>query len=279
MDPKGIILNIKKSQETDKPFYDVQSRLNYYQQQEYYKNLSNNNNNIIQYPSAYNYYKNAGPKYYMARKNTLETISDNQMTNYPQPGMIRDWAPNNLMNKQNNYLNQISYQKPYYNQNYTLNYPQNNYNMYKNKQQKKYSELSLNLQELYPKELKKNEMQKPSQYSQNSTGVPLISNAINPSPVPFSKGPIPYNQMTKTPIPFSEKSDDFYSTPNPLYKNNYDLHNKTNNGNLKYSRGNKKSFNDTKKEITSEELDDLFDFNIGKELAPEPEFNIEKSKK
>ena len=34
--------------------------------------------------------------------------------------------------------------------------------------------------------------------------------------------------------------------------------------------------NEIKKEISSDALDNLFDFNIGKELEPEPEVVIEK---
>ena len=61
-DNQGIILNIKKNPDKEKPLYDIQTRLNFYQQQQYYQNFRNDINQ--RFTPAYNYYANTGPKYY-----------------------------------------------------------------------------------------------------------------------------------------------------------------------------------------------------------------------
>ena len=310
IDQNGIILNIKKDA-TDRPIFDVQARLNYYQQQQYYKNIRSNTN--MQYPTGYNYFANTGPKYYMANPNPYR-----QMTNNPQSKPVQGIISNPLIN-QYNYNNNLkqayTYQEQNNNQKYNLNYPNNlnynNYTIYKNQKQKD-SDLSKDLNEIYPKNLRTHGQDKgkdylqyknglnqqisqnnnnyynnynvysnnpisnkiPYQYSQNSTGVLPISNTVNPMPIPFS-GPIPVNnRMAKSPIQFSGMDDDIHSTPNPFYENHHHIKNKLNNRSIQENR--KNIYTDTNKEITSEALDGLFDFNIGKELEPEPEFTIEK---
>jgi hypothetical protein len=62
VDNQGIILNIKKNPDLEKPLYDIQARLNLCQQQQYYQNFRNDVNQ--RFTPAYNYYANTGPKYY-----------------------------------------------------------------------------------------------------------------------------------------------------------------------------------------------------------------------
>ena len=96
---------------------------------------------------------------------------------------------------------------------------------------------------------------------------------MDPSPIPFS-GAIPINnRVAKGPIPFSGMDDN--NNPNPFYRHHYHRNNKINSHSQNRHRGNKFP-NEETKEISSEALDGLFDFNIGKELDPEPEVCIEK---
>ena len=62
VDNQGIILNIKKNPNLEKPLYDIQAKLNFFQQQQYYQNFRNDINQ--RFTPAYNYYANTGPKYY-----------------------------------------------------------------------------------------------------------------------------------------------------------------------------------------------------------------------
>ena len=304
IDQKGIILNIKKDA-TDKPMFDVQAKLNYYQQQQYYKNIGNNYN-TIQYETGYNYFANTGPKYYMANPNPYRQISTN-----PQPAPIQGIATNPLFNQYNkkNLKQAYTYKEQNNNQIYKLNYQNNhNYNFYKNIKQKD-EELLKNLNEIYPKALRTHEQQNgkdflqnknglthqasqnnihnyniysnnpisykiPYLYSQYSTGVPPISNTVNTSPIPFT-GPIQVNKrMAKSPIPFSGMDNDIHSTPNTFYGKPHHIRNKSNNPYIHGYRGS--LYTETKNEITSEALDGLFDFGVGKELEPEPDFIIEQ---
>ena len=75
-----------------------------------------------------------------------------------------------------------------------------------------------------------------SEFIKNPEGISPISNVLEPSRAP-------------------------YAMNNRFYPKRFDNN----------SRG-----NEIKKEISSDALDNLFDFNIGKELEPEPEFIIEK---
>ena len=68
IDGLGILLNIKKNPEIERPIYDVQTRINYLNQQQIYQNFRNNNKI---YPPAFNYYAN-GPKYYKAKTNNYK---------------------------------------------------------------------------------------------------------------------------------------------------------------------------------------------------------------
>ena len=314
IDQKGIILNIKQNRETDKPAFDVQARLNYFQQQQYYKNIRNNTINNLQYPTGYNYYANTGPKYYMATTN--RPLYQYQIQTNPIPSPTQGVAINNIQNQQNNQLlrQPYTYQDKNHIQKDKINY-QNYYKSTNNNNNKisKDASLSNDLNEIYPKEMRipqqktnkdylqsnyhinqqktvenNNNIYKynqysnnppttpvPIQYNQNSTGIPPISYAIDPSPIPFS-GEIPINnRVAKGPIPFSGMDDDINPSPNPFYRHHHHRNHKINNHSQNRHRGNKFP-NEETKEISSEALDGLFDFNIGKELDPEPEVNIEK---
>ena len=76
VDNQGIILNIKKNPEIEKPIYDIQARLNFYQQQQYYQNFRNDINQ--RFTPAYNYYANTGPKYY--RVNTTRQMNRTELS-------------------------------------------------------------------------------------------------------------------------------------------------------------------------------------------------------
>ena len=312
IDQKGIILNIKQNPQTDKPAFDVQARLNYFQQQQYYKNIGNNVINNPIYPTGYNYYANTGPKYYMAT--THRPIYQYQIQTNPIPGQTQGVTVNNILNQQNNQLlrQPYTYQDKNHLQKDKINYQSDFKSTYNYKNQKtKDAALSTDLNEIYPKEMRapqqatnKNYLQNnnqinhqktlennnniykynhysnnpptiavPTQYNQNSTGVPPISYAMDPSPIPFS-GAIPINnRVAKGPIPFSGMDDN--NNPNPFYRHHYHRNNKINSHSQNRHRGNKFP-NEETKEISSEALDGLFDFNIGKELDPEPEVCIEK---
>ena len=70
--------------------------------------------------------------------------------------------------------------------------------------------------------------------------------------------------------------DDDNSEISPFYKNFQKNNEWNNNKSLPSYIGNNFINNNSKKEISSDALDDLFDFHIGKELEPEPEVFIDK---
>ena len=103
MDAKGIIFNIKKDPQLDKPIFDVQARLNYFQQQQIYQNFKNNG--IQRFTPAYNYYGNTGPKYYMAKTTTRPVENKVQLN---QQGQMKELL-NPLINKHNTQLQRQPY--------------------------------------------------------------------------------------------------------------------------------------------------------------------------
>ena len=118
------------------------------------------------------------------------------------------------------------------------------------------------------------------EFFQNPTGIPPLSDdALNPSPIPFS-GPIPFNKPMNSHFQFSGMND--VNNQNfPTYiskKNQRDNNNLNNNKITNLHFGNQFRNNEIKKEISSDALDNLFDFHIGKELDPEPEVILEKKK-
>ena len=319
MDAKGIIFNIKKDPQLDKPIFDVQARLNYFQQQQIYQNFKNNG--IQRFTPAYNYYGNTGPKYYMAKTTTRPVENKVQLN---QQGQMKELL-NPLINKHNTQLQRqpYSYQDKnlknnnlYIEQNYkkATNIMNQNYNThYKTEKNfevnnsdninKKYllngvssnhlpttnnigmMENKYKLHQIKSFEEKKN-IQKYSSHTnkhysnkmnnhfiKNPSGIPPITEVIKPSPIPFSS-PFDINNPIHTgPLPMD---DDDNSDINSFYKNFQKNSERNNNKSLPSYIENNFINNNSKKEISSDALDDLFDFHIGKELEPEPEVFIDK---
>ena len=134
VDAKGIIFNIKKNPQIEKPTVDVQNKMNYYQHQQIYQNLTNNNNYNKSYSNAYNYYANTGPKYYMANINTNnKPINQYKLNTPPVPKLVNANSPNNMQNNinnnNNNFLKQAyTYQEKNYLQTKQINNIKNNNN-------------------------------------------------------------------------------------------------------------------------------------------------------
>lgn len=353
VDGKGIIINIKKNRETEKPNFDVQARLNYFQQQQIYKNFKININQ--RFTPAYNYFENTGPKYYKATTNRpINQMQLNPPLNQAQGLQNPQGVVKPLQNQQktNQYLRQAytyqdkttlngqinnnqkialdyDYQNFPSNQiNYTTNNPTSN-NIYTNYNKNQinhninYSKQELakhsntitgemnwvmpkgtrmpgNISNNIPKQQNyninkyqnKNNLQKTNieeydkynhysnthnsktndnEYNKNKNAYsPSIPDYLKPSPVPFSE-PFKISDINGNPIPFSGMDDD-NSPPNPFLRKDEGYFNNS------VSRHRERSFmnNDSKKEISSDALDGLTNFNIGKELELDPEIEIEK---
>ena len=329
IDNKGIVLNIKKNPDIEKPSFDVQARLNYCQQQQFYQNFKNNNNKI--FPPAYNYYANTGPKYYQATTRPINQYQfnpqqaqnqgllnqfQNQNTNLMRQN--HTYQENNLQVKYN-YKNNISKAK----HNYVTNKYSNNHHINAHKIQKtknitdtgevngflpkgtrmpskesftngfhstnnddnKYQYRAKNRINAFIQENNKqynNKTNKPisknfySEFIQNPTGIPPISDVLNPSPIPYTEPIHINNPMYPSPIPFSGVDDENDFQPISNSRKKYSNHSMMNNTSYRGYLDNNYRNNESKKEISSDALDNLFDFNIGKELEPEPEVIIEK---
>ena len=113
-----------------------------------------------------------------------------------------------------------------------------------------------------------------TQFNQNSAGVPPLSDAINPSPIPFTGKININNPMYNNPVPYPGMDDQISAN---IHRNHHQTNNSLmNNASIRRHSANRGSTNEMKKEISSDALDNLFDFNIGKNLEPEPEMEIEK---
>ena len=353
LDSKGIILNIKKNPQNEKPLYDIQARLNYCQQQQYYQNFKNTNKI---YPPAYNYYAKTGPKYY--KVNTNRPINSNQnrsaFQNTTTLARLNNFNNNNLLSKGDACLekNQIKKQINDYNNlftnehktitqkinrtlTYTNTHAQNHFHSNKNQNNQKKEATNKAIENktqnitnkdilvenngIIPKgsrmpgklsstniipnnnfnnfnrrnQIKSKEEEnkniKYTNYSNNTTpktfydeffqnqnGIPPLSDALNPSPIPFSE-PIPFNKPMNSPFQFSEMNDEnsqYFLTS--ISRKKQTDNNFLKNRNLPNHFGNRLGNNEIKKEISSDALDNLFDFHIGKELDPEPEVILEK---
>ena len=291
IDNKGIKLNIKKNPDTEKPSFDVQARLNYCQQQQFYQNFKNNNVKI--FPPAYNYYANTGPRYYQATTNR-------PMNQYQYNTQLVQ--PNGIGNKFQNYLNPnnklmrqgYTYQENYYNNNISKvnhNYAKNTYSnsnhINSHKIHKENNRMDRgNINQLIPKKIKMpeksgsinglndfhnkiidniNNYQHKTTYQKNFFEQKSNQKYNNSTNKQMSKNF--YGEFIKNHDRIPPISDVLNPSPTPYTMNNrfYPKH-------FGYDSRN----NEIKKEISSDALDNLFDFNIGKELEPEPEFIIEK---
>ena len=91
----------------------------------------------------------------------------------------------------------------------------------------------------------------------------------------------PFNISSSVPFNYQKINSSFVQTGNNTLYNEFMPKNKMNNSfiNKENPLYNKRHFSliDSRKEISSDVLDNLFDFNIGKELAPEPDIIINNS--
>ena len=281
IDGFGLVVNIKKGNPTGFNAYDIMQRLNInpYSQQTY------NNQN---YQQGYNYFGNPGPKYYSANVNgrnygyqyiQRQKIYQNQYNykynsntyqpqnykyqdvpkiniqtnpNYTSQRLLNNHNKNNYMNKNN--TNNIINQKRLDNNNMEQKMPEYNNN-----------DLSItNLNNNNTNQNKQNNFVR-------SKTIPLPDRMnSNSTPIPYSKQ-FSFNKQMPNSSLLQTDHNNFYSEFIPKSKmNNSFIINKNPSFNKKFF-----TQNDYKKEISSDALDNLFDFNIGKELEPEPDINID----
>ena len=251
----GLIVNIKKSNQNGINVYDIVQRynLNPYSQQSY------------NYQQGFNYFGNKGPKYY--RANVNKTNYNNNQYNqqqYNQPQLISQYQmQSNPYRRINTYQQQSNkYQnipKPHQSQK-QLN------NFYKNDNR------NINdLNEAINGGRTINEMeQKRMEENNNLLNININANINNNN----TQTDFPLN---KTNIP---QPDSFFAQfDTKSFYDEFKPQSKMNNSFIKKEKPlyDKKYFNmnETRKEISSDALDNLFDFNIGKELEPEPDIKID----
>ena len=282
IDGFGLVVNIKKGNPTGFNAYDIMQRLNInpYSQQTY------NNQN---YQQGYNYFGNPGPKYYSANVNgrnygyqyiQRQKIYQNQYNykynsntyqpqnykyqdvpkiniqtnpNYTSQRLLNNHNKNNYMNKNN--TNNIINQKRLDNNNMEQKMPEYNNN-------------DLSITNLNNNNINKN---KQNDFVRSKTNIPLPDRMnSNSTSIPYSKQ-FSFNKQMPNSSFLQTDHNNFYSEFIPKSKmNNSFIINKNPSFNKKFF-----TQNDYKKEISSEALDNLFDFNIGKELEPEPDINID----
>ena len=282
IDGFGLVVNIKKGNPTGFNAYDIMQRLNInpYSQQTY------NNQN---YQQGYNYFGNPGPKYYSANVNgrnygyqyiqrqkiyqNLYNYKYNSNTyqpqnykyqdvpkiniqtnpNYTSQRLLNNHNKNNYMNKNN--TNNIINQKRLDNNNMEQKMPEYNNN-------------DLSITNLNNNNINKN---KQNDFVRSKTNIPLPDRMnSNSTSIPYSKQ-FSFNKQMPNSSFLQTDHNNFYSEFIPKSKmNNSFIINKNPSFNKKFF-----TQNDYKKEISSEALDNLFDFNIGKELEPEPDINID----
>ena len=282
IDGFGLIVNIKKGNPTGFNAYDIMQRLNInpYSQQTY------NNQN---YQQGYNYFGNPGPKYYSANVNgrnygyqyiQRQKIYQNQYNykynsntyqpqnykyqdvpkiniqtnpNYTSQRLLNNHNKNNYMNKNN--TNNIINQKRLDNNNMEQKMPEYNNN-------------DLSITNLNNNNINKN---KQNDFVRSKTNITIPDRMnSNSTSIPYSKQ-FSFNKQMPNSSFLQTDHNNFYSEFIPKSKmNNSFIINKNPSFNKKFF-----TQNDYKKEISSEVLDNLFDFNIGKELEPEPDINID----
>ena len=282
IDGFGLVVNIKKGNPTGFNAYDIMQRLNInpYSQQTY------NNQN---YQQGYNYFGNPGPKYYSANVNgrnygyqyiQRQKIYQNQYNykynsntyqpqnykyqdvpkiniqtnpNYTSQRLLNNHNKNNYMNKNN--TNNIINQKRLDNNNMEQKMPEYNNN-------------DLSITNLNNNNINKN---KQNDFVRSKTNIPLPDRMnSNSTSIPYSKQ-FSFNKQMPNSSFLQTDHNNFYSEFIPKSKmNNSFIINKNPSFNKKFF-----TQNDYKKEISSDALDNLFDFNIGKELEPEPDINID----
>ena len=319
VDNQGIILNIKKNPDIEKPLYDIQARLNFCQQQQYYQNFRNDVNQ--RFTPAYNYYANTGPKYYRV---TTERRMDRMELNPPSGQMIeqkntlKQEKGNKLLSQTHKHKDQKIYQidkenvksieSKHKNSNQSHHHHHDYLNKFSNdnidhntknykegtggtlpigsrmpgktkqlnKEKTDYLKNKISQNKRLENHMNNNKFDKNTKKSSNNLysefGLPSMSDAINPTPIPFSNLHEIQKPMYQGPMPFSGLDDDAKSYPNP-FTSQYTMKEQYINRNV--NKRKHFSNNIMKKEISSDVLDN-FDFNIGSQLEPEPEVIFEK---
>ena len=284
----GLIVNIKKSNQNGINVYDIVQRfnLNPYSQQSY-------NNNL--YQQGHNYFGNTGPKYYRANVNrTNYNYNNNNQYNqqqYNQPQLINPYQTQsnpyrriNTYQQQTNKYQNIPKQKIQNKQDYQSNKQINNVNNYDNRNINGYNEVinggrTINKIEQNRIEVNNNLLNtninnninnnKQTDFPHNKTNIP--------QPDSFDKSPFPYS--TQSTLNKKKLHSSFAKSENRSFYEEFIPNSKMNNSliNKETPIYDKKYFNmnDDRKEISSDALDNLFDFNIGKELEPEPDITID----
>ena len=284
----GLIVNIKKSNQNGINVYDIVQRfnLNPYSQQSY-------NNNL--YQQGHNYFGNTGPKYYRANVNrTNYNYNNNNQYNqqqYNQPQLINPYQTqsnpyrrNNTYQQQTNKYQNIPKPKIQKKQNYQSNKQIKNANNYDNRNINGYNEVinggrTINKIEQNRIEVNNNLLNtninnninnnKQTDFPHNKTNIP--------QPDSFDKSPFPYS--TQSTLNKKKLHSSFAKSENRSFYEEFIPNSKMNNSliNKETPIYDKKYFNmnDDRKEISSDALDNLFDFNIGKELEPEPDITID----
>ena len=268
-DALGLIVNIKKGSQ-----YGL--NINQLLQPNY------NNQNYLQ---GYNYYANTRPKYYVANMNRQNygyqykqaQINNQYQNKYEPVKKINDHQK--LIQIKNYNSNPIKIN----NQN-KLNYPSQkqinliNKNLESNKTQEK---MKINNKNINKKNYESNENISPfiniNNNIDNHNETDIMKNKTEiPSPDLLNQSP--FNISSSVPFNYQKINSSFVQTGNNTLYNEFMPKNKMNKSfiNKENPLYNKAHFSliDSRKEISSDVLDNLFDFNIGKELAPEPDIII-----
>ena len=268
-DALGLIVNIKKG-----------SQYGLNMNQLLLPNYNNQN-----YLQGYNYYANTRPKYYVANMN-----KQNYGYQYKQ-AQINNQYPNKYepvkkINDHQKFIQIKNYNSnpiKINNQN-KLNYPNQkqinliNKNLESNKTQEK---VKINNKNINKKNYESNENISPfiniNNNIDNHNETDIMKNKTEiPSPDLLNQSP--FNISSSVPFNYQKINSSFVQSGNNTLYNEFMPKNKINKSfiNKENPLYNKAHFSliDSRKEISSDVLDNLFDFNIGKELAPEPDIII-----
>ena len=272
----GLIVNIKKSNQNGINVYDIVQRynLNPYSQQSY------------NYQQGFNYFGNKGPKYY--RANVNKTNYNNNQYNqqqYNQPQLISQYQmQSNPYRRINTYQQQSNkYQnipKPHQSQKQLNNFYKNDNRNINDLNEAINGGRTIN--EMEQKRMEENNnllnININANINNNNTQTDFPLNKTNiPQPDSFYKSPSPYSSQSNSNRKKLHSSFAQFDTKS--FYDEFKPQSKMNNSFIKKEKPlyDKKYFNmnETRKEISSDALDNLFDFNIGKELEPEPDIKID----
>ena len=275
-DALGLIVNIKKSSLNGINTYEILNT-NQYLQQPY------NNQNYLQ---GYNYYANTGPKYYRANMNRQNYGYQNNQV------QINNQYPKQYETVKNINIHQKQIQTQNHNANAIKINNQNKYN-YPTKKQFNYINKNLEVNKTQENVISNNDNfnTKQNEFSEIKSPFININNNIEQNYNINNKTEIPNpDLMNQSPFPISNPSpfdlqkvnSSFVQTNNNALYNEFLPKSKMNNSYIikedpLYEKR-RFNLNEARKEISSDALDNLFDFNIGKELEPEPDIMIDNNK-